>query len=144
MPERPPAPRRSDGGHGHVARFVAAMDDDFNSAGALAVIHDLVRGGNRMIEGAERGDAAARARLVAAVRDFLELTSVLGFRFEAGDEGDASLVKGLIDYLVELREQAREEGSFERADGIRERLGRLGVALEDTPSGPRWRVAGGD
>jgi cysteinyl-tRNA synthetase len=146
MPERPPSPRRSEGagGDGHVARFVAAMDDDFNSAGALAVIHDLVRGGNRLIEGAERGDTGARAGLVAAVRDFLELTSVLGFRFETGDEGDARLVNGLIEYLVELREQARGEGSFERADGIRERLGRLGVALEDTPSGPRWRVAGGD
>jgi cysteinyl-tRNA synthetase len=125
-----------------VARFIAAMDDDFNSPEALAVIHDLVRTGNRLLDGAERGDDELRSGLIGAARAFSELAAVLGFRFPVLVERDESIVRGLIDYLLELREGARAEGAYGRADAIRERLGDLGVAVEDTSSGPRWRVAG--
>lgn len=124
---------------GYVARFIEAMDDDFNSAAALAVVHDLVREGNKTIEPAQRGDAAAREELKQHVVDFLELTGVLGLEFEL-TEGSSELVGGLIEYLLQLREQAREEKAFDRADSIRDRLVELGVEVEDTPAGPRWRV----
>jgi cysteinyl-tRNA synthetase len=144
MPEYPQAPTHRDPSRddGHVARFIAAMDDDFNSPAALAVIHDLVRTGNRLLEGAEKGDDELRFALIGAAREFSELAAVLGFRFRVAVEREESLVRGLIDYLLELREGARAEGAFAQADAIRERLGNLGVAVEDTPSGPRWRVAG--
>jgi cysteinyl-tRNA synthetase len=144
MPEYPQAPARRDPPRDdeHVARFIAAMDDDFNSPEALAVIHDLVRTGNRLLEGAEKGDDELRPALIRAARAFSELAAVLGFRFPVPVEREESLVRGLIDYLLELREAARAEGAFAHADAIRERLGNLGVAVEDTPSGPRWRVAG--
>ena len=121
-------------------RFIAAMDDDFNSAIAVAVIHDLVREGNSELEAASRGDSAARVRLEGVAGTFAELTWVLGFSFASEVVSD-ELAGSLIDYLLELREQAREEREFERADEIRHRLGSLGVVIEDTPSGARWRLA---
>jgi cysteinyl-tRNA synthetase len=124
---------------GYIARFIEAMDDDFNSAAALAVIHDLVREGNKTIEGAQRGEESAREELKQHVVDFLELTGVLGLEFEE-QAGSSELVGGLIEYLLALREHAREEKAFDRADSIRDKLVELGVEVEDTPAGPRWRV----
>jgi cysteinyl-tRNA synthetase len=125
-----------------VSRFLSAMDDDFNSAEAFAAIHDLVREGNRLIEGSQRGDEAERKTLAGLVEVFLELTTVLHFRLESKAD-ESKLVGGLVEYLLELREGARAEKAFERADEIRGRLIELGVAIEDTPAGPRWRVSGG-
>jgi cysteinyl-tRNA synthetase len=122
-----------------VERFVEAMDDDLNSAGALAAIHDLVREANRCIDGAQRGDAGDVAALGALTATFLELTTVLGFRLAPADAPSA-VTAGLIEYLLELREQARRERAFERADAIRARLAELGVVVEDTPAGARWRL----
>ncbi|MGH2826905.1 MAG: cysteine--tRNA ligase [Actinomycetota bacterium] len=124
-----------------IARFIDAMDDDFNSAEAFAAVHDLVREANRLIEPAQRGDDAERKTLAGMLEAFLELTELLNFRLDANAE-DSHLVSGLVEYLLELRELARQEKAFERADAIRQRLIELGVAIEDTPAGPRWRVSG--
>lgn len=124
-----------------VARFVEAMDDDFNSAGALAALHDLVRHANRKLEEAQRGDDASRKELIELVATFQELTSVLNLRFDSEGAG-SELTGDLIEYLLQLRDDARAEKAFERADAIRAKLQELGVAIEDTPSGPRWRVDG--
>jgi cysteinyl-tRNA synthetase len=146
MPERPETPRRAIADEtgepppGYVQRFIEAMDDDFNSAEAFAVIHDLVREANRQIEGAQLGEEQARDDLIALTEQFLELTSVLGFGFP-GEGPDSELLAGLIRYLLELREQARSEKDFDRADGIRARLQELGVTIEDTPKGARWHVS---
>ncbi|MGH2695044.1 MAG: cysteine--tRNA ligase [Actinomycetota bacterium] len=126
----------------YLQRFVDAMDDDFNSAEAFAVVHELVRDGNKCLEGAQRENEADRAVLVELLAAFLELTSLLGFRF-APEETTSALTSGLIEYLLQLREEARAEEAFARADAIRARLQGLGVAVEDTPAGPRWRLHGG-
>jgi cysteinyl-tRNA synthetase len=126
-------------GAAFLERFIAMMDDDLNSAGALAAGHDLVREANKCLEGAQRGDEGDTSVLVALTDAFLELSGVLGFRFESPG-ASSELVAGLIDYLLELRQQARAERSFERADAIRSRLRDLGVAIEDTPAGTRWRL----
>jgi cysteinyl-tRNA synthetase len=124
-----------------VVRFIEAMDDDFNSARALAAVHDLVRSGNKLIEGAQRGDSGRRAELKDLTGRFVELTDVLGLHFLA-DEPAAGLAGGLIDFLLELREEARADKAFDRADAIRSKLQELGVSVEDTPAGPRWRLPG--
>jgi cysteinyl-tRNA synthetase len=126
----------------YVKRFVEAMDDDFNSAEAFAVVHDLVGAGNRALETAERGQSESRRELIEISRTFVELTGVLGFDFETS-QASSELAAGLVDYLLELRERARAEKSFDRADEIRQRLGELGVAIEDTPSGTRWYLHAG-
>ena len=150
MPESPRTTVRtedaaSDGGAGEtfVRRFVEAMDDDFNSAEGFAAIHELVREANRTLDPAQRGETAARAELFSFTESFLELTSLLGFEFDAG-AGSSRLVGGLVEYLLELREDARRDKAFDRADGIRQKLGELGVTIEDTPAGPRWRLGAGE
>jgi cysteinyl-tRNA synthetase len=146
VPERPASPRRPpeagiDGvGRQFVARFIEALDDDFNSAGALAAVHELVREANKCVAGAQQGDDSDRDALRSLTETFLELTSVLGFAFPS-QAHDSALVEGLVGYLLELRDQARAERAFERADGIRARLRELGVAVEDTPAGSRWRLS---
>ena len=141
MPTRQPTTRSGDDldATGYIARFIEAMDDDLNSAAALAVLHDLVREGNKTLEPAQRGDATGRSELKQHVIDFLELTGVLGLEFVSSG-GSSELVGGLVGYLLELRTQAREEKAFDRADAIRDRLIELGVSVEDTPAGPRWSV----
>lgn len=147
MPRRPRRPVRpgevphfAEGpGAPYLARFTAALDDDFNSAGALAALHDLVRAGNRTLEAAQRGDQAHRESLAALVDSFAEMSVVLGFSWPT-DDSRPELTRELIDLLLDLRAEARSERAFERADAIRDRLGALGVAIEDTPAGPRWRI----
>jgi cysteinyl-tRNA synthetase len=146
MPERPASARRplDESIHdAYVGRFVAAMDDDFTSAEAYAAIHELVREANRRLEGAQTGSLDDRASLQSLTSAFLELTSVLGFEFDAGRGPSWGLAVGLIEYLLELREGARAEKDFERSDAIRAKLAELGVTVEDTPSRPRWRLDGG-
>ncbi len=143
-PARPPAdnPAGDEAGH-YLGRFIAALDDDFNTASALAVVHELVRAGNKSLEAAERdGDDKEGERLTELAGAFAEMSAVLGFQFPAG-ESSSELVAGLVEYLLELREQSRRGKEFERADAIRSRLTDLGVAIEDTPSGARWRVTRG-
>jgi cysteinyl-tRNA synthetase len=126
----------------YIARFVDAMDDDFNSAEAFAAIHDLVREGNRALEAAQRGDEADRTALIEITGAFMELVGLLGFDFEVS-RGSSDLAAGLIDYLIELRDQARAQRAFDRADAIRSKLSELGVAIEDTPAGTRWHLGAG-
>ena len=145
MPQRQKRVRRGDRVNGgapgapFIEGFIAAMDDDFNSAAALAAAHDLVREANRCLEGAQRGDRGDADVLVALADAFLEITGVLGFRFRSA-AATSELASGLIEYLLELRDEARAERSFERADAIRTKLRGLGVAIEDTPAGTRWRL----
>jgi cysteinyl-tRNA synthetase len=147
-PQRPASPRRSPdaGVPGGVAgpfleRFCSAMDDDFNTAEALAVVHDVVREGHRRIPGAQENDEEQTSALVKLTEAFLEMTSVLGFELASPQES-SELTAGLIELLLELRSEARAEKAFERADAIRARLRDLGVAIEDTPAGSRWRLTG--
>jgi cysteinyl-tRNA synthetase len=123
-----------------IERFLGGMDDDFNSPEAFAAIHDLVREANRRLETVQRGDDSDRAELIELTTAFLELTGVLGFDFGGAVSG--ALTGPLIEYLLELREEARRERAFDRADAIRARLLELGVIIEDTPGGPRWRLGG--
>jgi cysteinyl-tRNA synthetase len=122
---------------GYVQRFLDAMDDDFNSAEAFAVVHELVKEGNKRLESVQQN--GAREELVELIKSFLEITGVLGFEFGSA-AGDSELVAGLVDYLLELREKARADKAFDRADEIRQRLQDLGVTIEDTASGTRWRL----
>jgi cysteinyl-tRNA synthetase len=111
-------------------RFRAAMDDDFNSPGAVAVIFEAVRDANRALDAGDRDRAAV---LVATVR---ELAGVLGLVIGGDDEhadGDAE-----IDALVRERDEARAARDFARADAVRDDLTTRGIKLEDTPSGTVW------
>lgn len=147
-PDMPPAPqlvRRPEGADGlvgpgaeYIGRFIEALDDDFNSSQAFAVVHELVREANRRIEAAQRGETEDREVLSSLAEAFAEMTSMMGFSFAPTES--PRLVDDLVQYLLELRDTARSEKEFERADAIRSRLAAMGVVIEDTPAGARWRL----
>ncbi|PSO55204.1 MAG: cysteine--tRNA ligase [Actinobacteria bacterium QS_5_72_10] len=116
--------------------FIAAMSDDLSTPVAHAALFELVRLGHAALEGGDDATAAAARDTV------VELAGVLGYDLTAqGSVGDAELVGGLIEALLELRARARAVGDFATADDIRARLSQLGVAVEDRPNGPRWRLS---
>jgi cysteinyl-tRNA synthetase len=123
-----------------IESFLAAMDDDFNSAEAFAAIHELVREGNKRMAAAQEGEAAAREGLTVLASAFTELTRALGFDFTSAAP-TSELVSQLIEYLLERRDRARADRNFADADEIRETLTGLGVVIEDTPAGARWRLS---
>lgn len=122
------------------AGFKEAMDDDFNTALALASIFDLAREANTH---AQRGHAEGAHRALAFAAETLEgLLGVLGFTGIGGNglgEARDELAEGLIEFLVELRDEARAEKNWPLSDRIRDRLGSLGVIIEDTKHGTIWR-----
>ncbi|MCY4037167.1 MAG: cysteine--tRNA ligase, partial [bacterium] len=117
-----------------MARFAAAMDDDFGTPAGLAVVFDLVREANAALDAGEPGRAAAAH---AAVCD---LAAALGLMLgEPAREGDRELAAA-INKLVAERDEARKAKDFAAADRIRDQLADRGVALEDTPNGTIWRT----
>lgn len=110
-------------------RFIEAMDDDFNSAQAVASLFDLAREVNR---------AAEQGRSVVSAQETLrELAGVLGLRLaEDRSEFDGA---PFVDLLLDVRSRLRAAKQFQLADMIRDRLGGLGITLEDTPQGTRWK-----
>ena len=124
-----------------VQRFIAAMDDDFNSAAAFAAIHDLVGEGNRLMDAMHSEGQEASTKLSQLVQSFLEMTSAMGFGFETSGVS-SELVASLVDYVLELREQARAGSEFDRADAIRAHLEAIGISVEDTPGGARAGISG--
>jgi cysteinyl-tRNA synthetase len=112
--------------------FVAAMDDDFNTSGALAALFDLVRAINTARD-AEVGDRP----LADAQEKLTELSEVLGLCLhQEAQQRDAD---PFIDLLIETRTALRKAKQFDLADTIRHRLSDLGVTLEDTAQGTRWK-----
>ncbi len=113
--------------------FGETMDDDFNSAGALAALFDLVREINQA-----RADGATGAELKPAQDLLRELTGVLGLTMKEAITGDHT-AKPFIDILVELRLELRKQKQYTLGDMVRERLTKLGVILEDSKGGTTWR-----
>ena len=112
--------------------FLNSMDDDFNTAGALGVLFDLVRGINQARDAGTGPD-----ELQAAQSVLVELAGVLGLRLVKG-AGEGSDAAPFIDLLVELRKELRVQKLWALSDLVRNRLGELGVTLEDGKEGTIW------
>jgi cysteinyl-tRNA synthetase len=126
-------------------RFLDAMDDDFNTGGALGDLYELARSLNRLADAAkldEGRDASPLATFREGMVVLKELAGILGlFRHpvEAQVGGDR-LTGPLVELLIELRADLRKEKNFRLADSIRARLAGLGVTLEDRPGGTSWGI----
>jgi len=111
-------------------RFIETMDDDFNTPQALAVLFDLARVINQAADSGI-GFKDARSVLLKLARDILGLKlETFGFTRETDSETEALVAK-----LVEERNKYRQEKQWQKADEIRDKLGELGVILEDTSEG---------
>ncbi|MEW6448624.1 MAG: cysteine--tRNA ligase [Bacillota bacterium] len=127
------------------AEFKSAMDDDFNTADALACYFDLVREVNTAVHAAV---LPPRETLEKAMDLFCGFNRVLGIvperegkpAFEAAAGGD-DLSARLLDLLISVRQDARQKRDWVTADRIREGLKEIGIILEDTPEGVRWKRA---
>jgi cysteinyl-tRNA synthetase len=116
------------------ARFVAALDDDFNTAEAIAVLFELVREANTLL-GAAQTVSKPLARKILALFD--EFNGVLGLIYGADDADDPDAPR--IETLLRERAEARAAKNFARADEIRAEMTAMGVAVEDTPQGAKWK-----
>ena len=116
---------------GYIKKFEEAMDDDINTADALAVIFDLVRDANTHLSG------ESSKKLVQKIYDvFNALTGILGI---AQKEQEKTLDEE-IEALIEKRQQARAAKDWATADKIRDDLRKRGIILEDRPTGVRWTI----
>lgn len=129
-------------------KFLAAMDDDFNTGAAISVLFDSLRLLNRHID--ENGLAPAAdpqnqsvQSLIKATSVIRELASVLGLFAKpipktSGDDSDGELLDSVVRLLIDLRKEARERKDYATGDAIRDRLNELGVALLDKKEGTSW------
>jgi cysteinyl-tRNA synthetase len=112
--------------------FIQSMDDDFNSAGALGVLFELVRVINQA-----RDSSASDAELKPGQEMIRSLCGVLGLQLQEtetkGHDADA-----FIDLLLKLRTELRGQKLYEMGDSIRIRLADLNVVIEDTREGSTW------
>jgi cysteinyl-tRNA synthetase len=117
----------------HIDEFIEAMDDDLNTADAIASIFELVRDINIHVIEANASKAVCRK----AIDIFDELTGVLGLIYNRSSENlDAE-----VEALIEARTAARKAKDWKEADRIRDELKSMGIILEDTAQGVKWRRA---
>ena len=132
-------------------RFLEAMDDDFNTGGAIGDLYELLRRLNKFVDDEKLEDPLARSPArVAALRQgatvLRELAVTLGLFRKPPEEkaaaGDNQLVGKLMELLIEVRADARKSKNFAAADKIRNALTEAGIVLEDRPGGTGWSVKG--
>ncbi|MGL4514126.1 MAG: cysteine--tRNA ligase [Lacipirellulaceae bacterium] len=131
------------------AKFIAAMDDDFNTGGATAELFELARLANKLcddagLEGPGSPDAATLATFAGVLTVIKELAAILGIFASAPAQGGSGneLLGKVMGLVLDLRAEARGAKNFAIADAIRDGLKPAGVTIEDRPSGAEWSAAG--
>lgn len=112
-------------------KFIDAMDDDFNTADAVAVLFEIVRDFNIYVK-----EDSAKTLASATKEKLLSLGDVLGLFRKFSESSD---LDSKIEELIRQREEARRNKNYALADKIRDQLQEHGIILEDTPSGVRWK-----
>ena len=113
-----------------VTKFEDAMDDDFNTADALAAVFELVKFSNTNVTGESSAEFAGQ--LFTTMKDLCE---VLGLNVDKKDE----ILDKEIEDLIQERQEARKSKNFARADEIRDELLAKGIQLKDTREGVKWK-----
>ncbi len=113
--------------------FKKSMDDDLNTADALAVIFDLVKDINLNVIGTNEKNKKVVEKVLSL---FNELTQVLGILYSEKSQN----IDEEIENLINLRQEARKNKDFKKADEIRDILKSKNVVLEDTPQGVKWTI----
>ena len=121
------------------AGFREAMDDDFNTPRAIAVLFDIVAEANRLTGPDFVPDAESLTALSDARALVLRLADVMGIQLLTEEKAEDTLAPQLMELIITLRAQARKDKNFALADAIRNGLTDIGVVLEDTAQGTVWR-----
>ena len=108
------------------------MDDDFNTPLAIAALHELVKAINTA-----RDNGATDEQLAPAQKTLRELTGVLGLRLQ--EKQGSSEQEAQVNALIEERNEARRQKQWARSDQIRDQLKEMGVTIEDSKDGTKWR-----
>lgn len=138
-------------GRASKEKFLAAMDDDFNTGGAIAELFELAKLTNKFcdqndMEGAGKSDAANTATLDLLMETIKELANILGLFLEPPTKvggADDALLAQVMQVVIDLRAESRKAKNFAVADAIRDGLAPTGIALEDRAGGTEWS-GGGD
>jgi cysteinyl-tRNA synthetase len=121
------------------AVFAEAMNDDLNTPQAIAVLFDATRDLNSKLA------TKPPKSYINAAKKFYEdlLGEILGITLDAGDTGqtDTTMLDGLLQLIINQRQEARQRRDFKTSDEIRNRLTELGITLEDTAEGSRWKLS---
>jgi cysteinyl-tRNA synthetase len=129
-------------------QFLDAMDDDFNTAGAIGVLFQAASAVNRFMDQQQVDSTTAeqpRKLALCAARSIISDGRILGLferPVQKQEPADDGLTPRLLDLLIELRLDARKHKRYDLADRIRDELTAMGVALEDHSGGTRWRLGG--
>jgi len=120
----------------HYQKFVKAMDDDFNTPEALAVLFDLAKEINRLKQ-SDIKQASLSAQLLVTLANVLGLLNQSAEQFLQGDETQGEVA--MIEALIKQRNDARANKDWSAADQARDKLAALKIVLEDGPGGTTWR-----
>lgn len=115
-----------------TAKYEAAMDDDFNTADAISAIFELVK-----LSNSTATEASAKAYVEYLLNRLQRLCDVMGIMIQRKEEA----LDEEVEVLIAARQQARKEKDFVRADEIRRQLLEMGIILEDTREGVKWKRA---
>ena len=126
--------------------FESAMDEDFNTAGALGAIFKFVGEVNQFLTTTEGLSWVERRSVLSrAYKSLVEVCSVLGIyaEEEVTSDAHAALTEQLMNLILEVREDARQRKDWETADKIRDQLEQLNVELQDSRGGTTWKIIKG-
>lgn len=120
--------------------FFEAMDDDFNTALAIANMFDLSKEINIYYNEVTSGKVACSKIAVDTALDvFSEMADIIGILEDDDNSADDGLVDNLMNLIIDIRQNARKNKDWATADKIRDELKNIGITLEDSPTGVRWK-----
>ncbi|NIR87552.1 cysteine--tRNA ligase [Candidatus Bathyarchaeota archaeon] len=119
-------------------KFEEAMDDDFNTALAVSALFGLTREINRYVKDHVEIRSEVKKKIMRIAKRLVE--DVLGIKMERRKPETDKLLEDLMDLIIDIRRQMREREDWDTADEIRAKLRALGLVLEDTPEGTKWKI----
>ncbi|MEM2500733.1 MAG: cysteine--tRNA ligase [Candidatus Bathyarchaeia archaeon] len=122
-------------------KFNEAMDDDFNTPLAIAAVFEIIKAINTYVSQNNAIERSTKREVYETIKTLVEDVLGIKIRFKVGEsaERQVAIVKGLMDLILEVRQEMRRRKEWKISDEIRDRLQRMGFIIEDTPKETRWR-----
>ena len=128
-----------------LAGFKAAMDDDFNTGLASGFMFDLAKAINVYYTAVHNGTAlnqAAAQHAKDVLKTIMDILGILEKQWKDTESASSEEYEVLMNVILSIRQEARKEKMYKIADAIRDKLGEIGIIIEDSPTGARWKKRG--